>query len=52
MDDEQSEPIPGRTRGRDVILLVLTCAAGLVDAISYLEMGHVFSAGLAAAPTS
>lgn len=26
------------------MLLVLTCAAGLVDAISYLEMGHVFTA--------
>jgi uncharacterized membrane protein YoaK (UPF0700 family) len=44
MDDELSEPIPGRTTSRDVMLLVLTCAAGLVDAISYLEMGHVFTA--------
>jgi len=26
------------------MLLVLTAAAGLVDAISYLEMGHVFTA--------
>lgn len=26
------------------MLLVLTCAAGLVDAISYLELGHVFTA--------
>src|SRR5512136_2632015 len=29
---------------RDAMLLVLTCAAGLIDAISYLEMGHVFTA--------
>ena len=29
---------------RDAMLLVLTCAAGLVDAISYLELGHVFTA--------
>lgn len=26
------------------MLLVLTCAAGLVDAISYLQLGHVFTA--------
>ena len=26
------------------MLLVLTCAAGLIDAISYLELGHVFTA--------
>jgi len=44
VDDELGEPIPGRTTSRDVMLLVLTCAAGLVDAISYLEMGHVFTA--------
>ena len=29
---------------RDAMLLVLTGAAGLVDAISYLELGHVFTA--------
>ena len=29
---------------RDAMLLVLTCAAGLIDAISYLELGHVFTA--------
>ena len=39
-----TEPIPERLASRDVMLLVLTCAAGLVDAISYLEMGHVFTA--------
>jgi uncharacterized membrane protein YoaK (UPF0700 family) len=41
---ESSEPIPGGIPARDILLLVLTCAAGLVDAISYLEMGHVFTA--------
>jgi hypothetical protein len=41
---ESSEPIPAGTPARDIMLLVLTCAAGLVDAISYLEMGHVFTA--------
>ena len=44
MGGESSEPIPGGTPARDIMLLVLTCAAGLVDAISYLEMGHVFTA--------
>jgi uncharacterized membrane protein YoaK (UPF0700 family) len=29
---------------RDAMLLVLTCVAGLVDAISYLELGHVCTA--------
>ena len=43
-DGESSEPIRGGTATRDIMLLVLTCAAGLVDAISYLEMGHVFTA--------
>jgi len=43
-DEEASEPIPGGSSTRDIMLLVLTCAAGLVDAISYLEMGHVFTA--------
>lgn len=38
------EPLPERIASRDVMLLVLTAAAGLVDAISYLEMGHVFTA--------
>src|SRR5205823_7465394 len=28
------------------LLLVLTAAAGLVDAVSYLELGHVFVANL------
>ncbi len=27
------------------MLLVLTCVAGLVEAISYLELGHVFTRG-------
>src|SRR2546430_888777 len=31
-------------RSRDAMLLALTCVAGLVDAISYLELGHVFTA--------
>src|SRR6266851_9068882 len=30
--------------GRDGMLLVLTWAAGSVDAISYLGLGHVFTA--------
>lgn len=38
------EPLPERIASRDIMLLVLTAAAGLVDAISYLEMGHVFTA--------
>jgi hypothetical protein len=29
---------------RDAMLLALTCVAGLVDALSYLELGHVFTA--------
>ena len=28
------------------LLLVLTAAAGLVDAVSYLELGHVFVANM------
>ena len=32
------------TLGRDAMLLLLTCAAGSVDAISYLGLGHVFTA--------
>jgi uncharacterized membrane protein YoaK (UPF0700 family) len=43
-DGELTEAIPGGTATRDVMLLVLTCGAGLVDAISYLELGHVFTA--------
>lgn len=43
-DEEPSEAIPGGTATRDIMLLVLTCAAGLVDAISYLGLGHVFTA--------
>jgi uncharacterized membrane protein YoaK (UPF0700 family) len=43
-DDTLIEPLPERLASRDVMLLVLTAAAGLVDAISYLEMGHVFTA--------
>jgi uncharacterized membrane protein YoaK (UPF0700 family) len=43
-DGELSEPILGPVASRDAMLLVLTCAAGLVDAISYLELGHVFTA--------
>jgi uncharacterized membrane protein YoaK (UPF0700 family) len=43
-EDNLTEPLPERIASRDVMLLVLTCAAGLVDAISYLEMGHVFTA--------
>ncbi len=29
------------------MLLVLTCVAGLVEAISYLELGHVFTSAVA-----
>lgn len=43
-DGELTEAIPGGTATRDIMLLVLTCGAGLVDAISYLELGHVFTA--------
>jgi len=43
-DGGLTEAIPGGTVTRDVMLLVLTCGAGLVDAISYLELGHVFTA--------
>ena len=32
------------TMGRETMLLLLTCAAGSVDAISYLGLGHVFTA--------
>ena len=32
------------TMGRESMLLFLTCAAGSVDAISYLGLGHVFTA--------
>jgi uncharacterized membrane protein YoaK (UPF0700 family) len=43
-EDNLTAPLPERIASRDIMLLVLTCAAGLVDAISYLEMGHVFTA--------
>ena len=46
-DDREGEPIEpmaGAVGGRNAMILVLTCAAGLVDAISYLELGHVFTA--------
>jgi uncharacterized membrane protein YoaK (UPF0700 family) len=33
-------------RGRDVLLLVLTAAAGWADAISYVGLGHVFTANM------
>ena len=39
-----NRPPPGRTLGRDAMLLALTWAAGSVDAISYLSLGHVFTA--------
>jgi uncharacterized membrane protein YoaK (UPF0700 family) len=32
------------TLGRDAMLLILTWAAGTVDAVSYLGLGHVFTA--------
>lgn len=41
---EQTEPIAGAVGSRNAMILVLTSAAGLVDAISYLELGHVFTA--------
>jgi uncharacterized membrane protein YoaK (UPF0700 family) len=43
-EGDLNEPLPERIASRDIMLLVLTAAAGLVDAISYLEMGHVFTA--------
>jgi len=36
--------LPFPALGRDGMLLLLTCAAGSVDAISYLGLGHVFTA--------
>ena len=43
-EGELTEPMAGAVGGRNAMILVLTCAAGLVDAISYLELGHVFTA--------
>ncbi len=37
---------PYTTLGRESMLLVLTFAAGSIDAISYLELGHVFTANM------
>src|SRR2546422_4777341 len=36
--------LPSVPFGRDVLLLLLTWAAGNADAISYLGLGHIFTA--------
>lgn len=43
-DGELTEPVAGAVGRRNAMILALTCAAGLVDAISYLALGHVFTA--------
>jgi uncharacterized membrane protein YoaK (UPF0700 family) len=42
----ESSPAPARRSNLTALLLVLTAASGLVDAISYLAMGHVFVANM------
>jgi uncharacterized membrane protein YoaK (UPF0700 family) len=43
----QSAPVPGRQMGPLLtILLVLTATTGVVDAVSYLALGHVFVANM------
>ena len=41
-----SSGLPDWLRGRDAMVLVLTWAAAGVDAISYLGLGHVFTANM------
>ena len=36
----------GSVARRNKLLLLLTCAAGYVDAVSYLQLGHVFTANM------
>jgi len=38
--------VPGFPQGRNTMVLVLTWAASAVDAISYLGLGHVFTANM------
>lgn len=35
-----------RRHGRDILLLILTWAAGNIDAVGYLGLGHVFTANM------
>ena len=44
-----AESAPGVTGGHAItpaILLVMTCVTGIVDAVSYLALGHVFTANM------
>jgi uncharacterized membrane protein YoaK (UPF0700 family) len=45
-DRRLSRRVPALPRGRDAMVLVLTWAASGVDAISYLGLGHVFTANM------
>lgn len=38
--------MPEREQTRDLLLIILTVAAGLVDAVSYLGMGQIFTANM------
>jgi hypothetical protein len=45
----RSGPLPGARRRltvRNILLLLLACTAGGVDAVSYLQLGHVFTANM------
>src|SRR5262245_25825708 len=46
MDDHPAGGSWARRHGRDVMLLILTGAAGTVDAIGYLALGRVFTANM------
>ena len=46
MDDHPSGGSWARRHGRDALLLILTWAAGNVDAIGYLALGCVFTANM------
>ena len=44
--DKQPDAVKGSTLERDSLILLLTWAAGSVDAIGYLGLGHVFTANM------
>ncbi|GAA3851353.1 YoaK family protein [Streptomyces lacrimifluminis] len=48
MNTEATEPYDPETRGLRLVavLLVLTVVSGLIDAVSYLGLGHVFTANM------
>ncbi len=46
MDDHPAGGSWARRHGRDIMLLILTGAAGTVDAIGYLGLGRVFTANM------